>query len=117
MGWPSIRRIVNGVEEKRCYRCKKWFSLDEENYALNRSKKDGFSDACKPCLWQQVDESRKNKRQPMNYVQVVDGHIQCRVCGVRKPVSEFYTAASRSGYRGNCKTCHNTQNKKIRGKK
>jgi dCMP deaminase len=31
----------------------------------------------------------------------------CSMCGVRKPLSDFYRdSSSKDGYRGNCKTCH-----------
>lgn len=40
-------QIINGVELKRCYKCKEWLLLEQFYY--DKSRADGFSSLCRSC--------------------------------------------------------------------
>ena len=45
--YEQYHRIVAGVKQKRCCRCKKW--KDESQYCRSRRSKDGLQWQCKEC--------------------------------------------------------------------
>lgn len=50
-------RIIDGIENKRCGRCKKWFPATLENFYAMKSKPDGFNPCCKKCQEEKSDIS------------------------------------------------------------
>ena len=46
--YEEFHRIVNGVKEKRCRRCKKW--KGETMFGRSRKSKDGLGLYCKKCI-------------------------------------------------------------------
>lgn len=51
------RRVVDGVDEKKCPRCKQFLPLNK--FGLNKKKFDGRQFYCKPCSREYVSERRK----------------------------------------------------------
>ena len=59
--YEDRHRIVKGVKQKYCRKCKRW--KDEGVFYKNRSAKDGLDDRCKKCSYKPVKKSRKPKRK------------------------------------------------------
>lgn len=58
-------KTIEGVECKRCYRCKKWRSLSE--FSKNRKKWDGLGQQCKDCSRVQRNSKPRNKKYYRDY--------------------------------------------------
>ena len=56
----DIHRVVDGVNQKLCRRCKEW--KPEGEFHKNSSSKDGLSGSCKMCKTNVAREYRKRKR-------------------------------------------------------
>lgn len=52
-------RVVKGVKEKLCSKCRKW--KKESEYYKNRSNKDGLSALCNKCSYKPAKKSRKRR--------------------------------------------------------
>jgi len=47
--YEDRHRVVNGVKQKYCRKCKRW--KDETGFYRDRSQKDGLNDQCKKCTY------------------------------------------------------------------
>lgn len=53
--YEERHRVVEGVKQKKCSRCKRW--KDETEYYKRRRHKDGLAVRCKECADKATDES------------------------------------------------------------
>lgn len=58
--YAEIHRVVDGVEEKWCRRCRKWKALID--YHKNAPVKDGVSVLCKECINKATNKAHKKQR-------------------------------------------------------
>jgi len=95
--YEETHRVVDGVKQKRCNRCKQW--KDEGEYGRYLRGRDGLYGACKKCeskrLRKYFMRGRKYVKKHYRYAQthrVVEGVKQkrCRKCMKWKPESEFF---------------------------
>ncbi len=63
--YEECHRVVDGVKQKRCRRCKSWKT--ESDFYKVRSHKDGLSRLCKECANKATNKSRKNRRMAMRF--------------------------------------------------
>jgi len=57
--YEDRHRVVNGVKQKYCRKCKKWKS--EHKFYRDKSKKDGLKDQCQKCSYKPAKKSRKKR--------------------------------------------------------
>jgi len=62
--YEDCHRVVNGVKQKYCRKCKKW--KNENEFNKNRSGKDGLMGRCKKCLYKPAEKSRKKRSAVKN---------------------------------------------------
>ena len=91
--YEQSHRVVDGVKEKRCRRCKKW--KPESKFSKMRTSKDGLNLYCKECSRRYYRQDKKGARKNYSYEQshrVVDGvkEKRCRKCSKWKAESKFY---------------------------
>jgi hypothetical protein len=48
--YDELYRVVSGVREKLCHKCKIW--KNETEFYKNSAKKDGLTGQCKKCLYE-----------------------------------------------------------------
>jgi len=111
--YEQCHRVVKGIKEKFCRKCRKW--KKESEYYKHRSTKDGLSTRCRKCIYKAASESyepkRKSARRNLRYEdrhRVVKGVKQkyCRTCKRWKSESGFYKDSLRKdGLMGRCKEC------------
>lgn len=81
-------------------------------FSKNKYAANGLESRCKSCSQKKYrllyasglynQDHIRNPRQP----KIVDGHIICRICDTRKPLSEYYTSSKESNtYQFICKSC------------
>ena len=58
--YEERHRVVDGVKQKRCSRCKRWKS--ESEYYKRPRHKDGLAVYCKECANRASNESRRKRR-------------------------------------------------------
>jgi len=58
--YEECHRVVDGVKQKRCRRCKSWKA--ESEFYKSRSCKDGLQVPCKACSNKATNKSRKKRR-------------------------------------------------------
>ncbi len=58
--YEECHRVVDGVKQSRCSRCKKWKA--ESEFYKSRSCKDGLQVRCKACSNKATNKSRKKRR-------------------------------------------------------
>ncbi len=58
--YEECHRVVEGVKQKRCRRCKRWKA--ESDFYKVRSNKDGLSLWCKECANKATNKARKKRR-------------------------------------------------------
>jgi len=58
--YEERHRIVDGVKQKRCSRCKRW--KPESEYYKRRRHKDGLAVYCKECADKATNESHRKRR-------------------------------------------------------
>ncbi len=58
--YEECHRVVDGVKQKRCRRCKSWKT--ESEFYKNRSCKDGLQFRCKACANKATNKSHKKRR-------------------------------------------------------
>ena len=59
--YEESHRVVDGVKQKRCSRCKSWKA--ESEFYKNRSYKDGLKFLCKECSKKANRKSYKKRRK------------------------------------------------------
>ncbi len=59
--YEERQRVVDGVKQKRCRRCKKWKA--ESDFYKRRSNKDGLTTWCKACSNKATNKSHKKRRK------------------------------------------------------
>jgi hypothetical protein len=47
--YKNKHKIIDNQEYKLCPDCNEWFLMNEENFKVQPSQKDGYSSRCKPC--------------------------------------------------------------------
>jgi hypothetical protein len=57
--YEERHRVVDGVKQKRCSRCKKWKA--ESDFYKSRSYKDGLQFLCKACSNKATNKARKKR--------------------------------------------------------
>jgi len=62
--YEDRHRIVNGIRQKYCRKCRKWKS--EHKFYRDKSKKDGLMDQCQKCSYKPVKKSRKKRSAVKN---------------------------------------------------
>jgi len=120
--YEQRHRVVNGVRQKYCTKCKRW--KNEGLYYQHRSTKDGLSARCRRCTYKAAgkscDPKGKGTRRNLRYEdrhRVVKGVKQkfCRMCESWKSEGEFYKNSLRKGGLDNrCKECSYKPVKKSR---
>jgi len=58
--YEECHRVVDGVKQKRCRRCKRWKT--ESEFYKNRSCKDGLQFRCKACANKATNKAHKKRR-------------------------------------------------------
>ncbi len=58
--YEECHRVVDGVKQKRCRRCKRWKA--ESDFYKRRSNKDGLAVWCKECSDKATNKSHKKRR-------------------------------------------------------
>ena len=58
--YEECHRVVDGVKQKRCRRCKSWKT--ESEFYKNRSYKDGLQFSCKACANKATNKAHKKRR-------------------------------------------------------
>jgi len=59
--YEECHRVVDGVKQKRCRRCKSWKS--ESDFYKAHINKDGLAVWCKVCANKATNKSRKKRRK------------------------------------------------------
>ncbi|MCK4292149.1 MAG: type II toxin-antitoxin system RelE/ParE family toxin [Planctomycetes bacterium] len=111
--YEDSHRVVDGVKQKRCPKCKGW--KDESEFGKGRSRRDGLADACRKCERKRVRKyygtgpgcvKRHYKYEQTH--RIVEGvkEKRCRKCSKWKPESEFSKHRySKDGLDVWCKKC------------
>lgn len=47
--YKDCHKTINGIEYKMCKECFNWFEMNEENFKVQPSQKDGYSQRCREC--------------------------------------------------------------------
>lgn len=94
--YEDSHRVVDGVKQKRCRKCKRW--KDKSEFGKNRSQRDGLADACKKCERKRVRKyygtgtgpvKRRYKYEQSHRIVKRVKEKRCRKCKKWKPESEF----------------------------
>ena len=59
--YEQNHRVVDGVRQKRCYRCRKWKA--ESLYYKRRRSKDGLYVWCKECANKATNKARRQRKR------------------------------------------------------
>ncbi len=62
--YEDRHRIVNGVKQKYCRKCKRW--KNETEFYKGSSRKDGLMSRCKKCSYKPAKKSRKRRLTVQN---------------------------------------------------
>ena len=58
--YEECHRVVSGVKQKKCRKCKRWKT--ESEFYKDRSRKDGLQITCKACSDKATNKSRNKRR-------------------------------------------------------
>ncbi len=58
--YEDRHRVVKGIKQKLCSKCKRW--KNESDFYKNRATKDGLDSRCKKCSYKPTGKSRKHPR-------------------------------------------------------
>ena len=126
-----IRKGVKDTETKVCVSCHIEKAL--ECFSKNRNSPDGHKDYCKECSssysrrYREKHRDEINARKRMAYheskafaeertaEQEKAGVKVCTICGVEKPISEFYKKGN-GGFCSECKACANAKSQQYHEK-
>ena len=116
----ETHQTVNGIELKRCTKCKRWKELAEFN--RDGARKDGLKVYCKSCNNSYVlRRRRKNKKPIRENLRYEDRHRVnrgfkeklCSRCKKWKRYSEFYKSVSTNdGLSCGCRECYKNKSSK-----
>lgn len=116
-------RIVNGVRQKLCSRCKQW--ENESDFYRDGGAKDGLASRCRKCdtrpCRRHRGQDRRVTRRNLSYEQrhrVVAGVKQklCGRCGQWRDESDFYRHRwAKDGLAGWCRECEISRARKHPG--
>ena len=111
--YEESHRIVSGVKQKLCSRCRKW--KDENGFYRQDGSRDGLSAHCKECSKTLARERYQPKRKRLGkYLRYEERHRTvngvrekfCRKCRKWKKESDFYNSKSaKDGLDSRCKKC------------
>ena len=97
-------REKNGIVEKQCAICERWFPLSSEYYHKSKQRKDGYKTHCKECRGCKFGYTSPNK-----YIELKqDGFHICVKCKRSLPMTDEYfhrTKSTSTGFIGTCKEC------------
>ena len=81
-----------GIEEKQCKECLKWFEMNENNFGIDNGNKDGFNMLCKTCLKKNnqkyYSENKENLKE--NVTIVKDGKGFCNEYKIDEDITYIY---------------------------
>lgn len=49
ISYNQCHKLIDGIEYKMCKSCKTWIKMNEENFKIHPSQKDGYSRYCRKC--------------------------------------------------------------------
>ena len=111
--YEECHRVVKGVKEKRCTKCKKW--KDESEFSKQRTSKDGLRPWCKKCEREYTRKYYGIDGKPVKkYYRYEESHRvvngtkekRCPRCRKWKAESKYYKRhRSKDGLMGWCKEC------------
>ena len=119
--YEEMHRTVEGVEQKRCTKCRKW--KDESKFPRNAKGQDGLHCWCKECFHKYYRRNSKPARRRYTYEEshrVVGGvkEKRCLKCKKWKAESDFYRESQyKDGLQGKCKKCADRATKESRKKR
>ena len=123
--YEESHRIIDGVKQKRCPKCKKWEK--ESKFGKKSRQKDGLSYLCKDCgradMRERYKKDGKGLKTYYRYEErhrVVDGVKQkrCSRCKRWKAESDFYKRRQhKDGLAVWCKECLDKATNKARKKR
>jgi len=118
-------RTIDGVNQKRCNKCKKW--KNESKFGKDSRNKDGLRYWCKDCVRAYLRERYKKEGKGLKtYYRYEECHRvvdvvkqkRCRRCKRWKTESIFYKARrNKDGLAMWCKECANKATNKARKKR
>jgi hypothetical protein len=107
--YEDRHRVIRGLKEKLCSRCKQWKYYSD--FHKNSRTKDGLSFRCKECKSKCTEHKQKNERKYLRCEdrhRIVNGIKQklCTKCGKWKAENEFSkNRSSKDGLNSSCKEC------------
>ena len=63
--YEDRHRVVNGVKQKFCHKCKRW--KNETEFYKDSTRKDGLMSRCKKCSYKPAKKSGKKRRLKRSY--------------------------------------------------
>lgn len=117
------------MKTKMCSKCHKEKPISQ--FSKNKNEKDGLKRYCKECVASDTKSYRKRNLDKINLKkrqsyhqekleankrteqQLKAGSKVCSVCGVEKPMSEFYQRGN-GGFYARCKECEHEAQRKFR---
>ena len=97
-------REKNGLIEKQCPKCERWFPLISEYFHKSKQRNDGYKVYCKECIGGKFGYSSPNKYAELKQ----DGYHICVKCKRSLPMNDEYfhrTKVTSTGFVGTCKEC------------
>jgi hypothetical protein len=116
--YEERHRVIRGIKEKLCNRCKQWKYYSD--FYKNSRAKDGLSVSCKECEGKRTEYKRKSDKKYLRYEdrhRIVKGIKQklCTKCNKWKAESEYYrNKSSKDGLVYECRKCSHTVIRKPR---
>ncbi len=119
--YEQRHRIVDGIKEKRCSRCRKWRA--EADFTKDPRYKGGRVCQCKKCVWDHKRSYYGYSKKHLTYEQRhrVVGRVKqkrCGKCKKWKPESQFYKRREQiDGLAVRCKPCSDIATNKAHKKR
>ena len=110
--YNESHRLVKGVEQKRCPKCKKW--KDYGDFAVNPDSKDGLRCQCKECERKYSYKYSRRDGKPHRSYRYVRHRVRngvkekrCSKCTKWKAEDQFYRChRCKDGLASQCKECN-----------